>query len=357
MRLGRVALIAALGALVALVVASGVVAWLSVRGEEPVQPRARRRADAAGRGAGLARRIPRACRRLRHLPHRTGRPAVGRRPRCRDAVRQRLQLEPHARCEDRPRRLVGRRVLARPAQRPRRATGACSTRPFHIRTSPASPAAMPTRCSPICKACPPSIGRIAGTRLRFPVDTQVALALWRALYFRPEPYREDATPVGRMESRRLSGRGPRPLQRLSFGTQRARRHVRPARPARRPDPGAELVRALARFAARSGRRRLAARRGRAPAEGRRRQAGLRHGADERGRRQEHAIPERRRRRGDGGLSAIAAGTGERDGCRRRRTSTGAEPVPSSTKITASAATARRAKACPAPTRRWPAAAP
>jgi hypothetical protein len=47
------------------------------------------------------------------------------------------------------------------------------------------------------------------------------------------------------------------MQRLPLGAQRARRDPRHARPAGRPDPGAELVRAVARVAARGERRRLA----------------------------------------------------------------------------------------------------
>ena len=67
--------------------------------------------------------------------------------------------------------------------------------------------------------------------------------------------------LGRVEPRRLPGRGPGPLQRLPLGAQRARRDPRHARPAGRPDPGAELVRAFADVAARSERRRLAEARG------------------------------------------------------------------------------------------------
>ena len=44
---------------------------------------------------------------------------------------------------------------------------------------------MPTRCSPTCRACRRWRSRIASTSLSFPFGTQAALAVWRALYFRP----------------------------------------------------------------------------------------------------------------------------------------------------------------------------
>jgi hypothetical protein len=109
-----------------------------------------------------------------------------------------------------------------------------------------------------------------------------------------------------VESRRLPCRGPGPLQRLPLGAQRARRDPRHARPARRPDPGAELVRAFARVAARSERRRLAEARGGAAAQDRDRPSGLRHGTDERRGAEQHPAPERCRPGGDGDLPAGAA---------------------------------------------------
>ena len=53
-----------------------------------------------------ARRVPRARRQLHRLPHRARRRAVCRRPGDRDAVRQRLRAQPHARRRDRPGPLV-----------------------------------------------------------------------------------------------------------------------------------------------------------------------------------------------------------------------------------------------------------
>ena len=50
---------------------------------------------------------------------------------------------------------------------------------------------MPTRCSPTCRACRRWCSRTASTRLAFPFGTQAALAVWRALYFRPAVHVDD----------------------------------------------------------------------------------------------------------------------------------------------------------------------
>ena len=76
---------------------------------------------------------------------------------------------------------------------------------------------MPTRCSPTCRACRRSRSRTGRTRSRFPFDhAGGARGLARAV-LSPGPHVDDPARVGRMESRRLPGRGPRPLQRLPLG--------------------------------------------------------------------------------------------------------------------------------------------
>jgi hypothetical protein len=76
--------------------------------------------------------------------------------------------------------------------------------------------------------------------LRFPFGTQAALAVWRALYFRPAAHVDD--PARSPEW----NRGAYLVEGLATAmpatrAQRARRDPRHARPAGRPDPGAELV--------------------------------------------------------------------------------------------------------------------
>ena len=171
--------------------------------------------------------------------------------------------------------LVGRRVLARPAQRPlARRAPALSGLPvpeLHPRVArrcrrdvrlPAEPAAG-------------GASRTGRTRSRFPFDTQAALAVWRALFFRPAASVDDPTALA------PSGTAAPTWSRASAIATPATRAQRPRRDAaarstcRRPDPGAELVRAFARVAARGRRRRLAEARGRAPAQDRRLGARLR----------------------------------------------------------------------------------
>ena len=59
--------------------------------------------------------------------------------------------------------------------------------------------------------------------LRFPYDTQAALAVWRALFFTPGVYEADQRQVRRVEPRQLPGARTGPLQRLSRRPQRVRR--------------------------------------------------------------------------------------------------------------------------------------
>ena len=178
--------LAALGMLVALV---GVVAWLNLLGEERLGPpaaarRRQRRPPRARRGAHPGRR-------LHQLPHRARRRALRRRPGDRDAVRQRLRVEPHPRPGHRPRPLVGRRVLARSAPRP------LEERAAALSGVPVSE--LHTRVAGRCRRdvrlpAEPAGGGAAEPRAhasRFPFGTQAALAVWRALYFRPAVHVDD----------------------------------------------------------------------------------------------------------------------------------------------------------------------
>ena len=268
MSLRRVLGIAGLAALGALVALAGVVAWLNLLGEErlgPTPPRARRRAPSCWRAA---KRSPAPATAPAATPRAAAR-FLRRRPGDRDAVRQRLCVEPHPRPGHRPRQLVGRRVLARPAPRPLEERAAAlsgvSVSELHPRVA--------SRCRrDVRLPAEPAGGGAAEPRAHARLSVRHAggaRRLARALLPPGGPCRRSG-PLGRMESRRLPGRGPGPLQRLPLGAQRARRDPRHARPARRPDPGAELVRAFAGVAARSERRRLAEARGRAAAQDRRR---------------------------------------------------------------------------------------
>ncbi len=64
------------------------------------------------------------------------------------------------------------------------------------------------------RSVPPAATPNLAHKLRFPYDTQAALAVWRALSFTPGTFVPDPAQAGRMEPRRLPGRGPGPLHRL-----------------------------------------------------------------------------------------------------------------------------------------------
>ena len=55
--------------------------------------------------------------------------------------------------------------------------------------------------------------------LAFPFNLRPLMAGWNALFHQPGTFQPDADEIGDMESRRLSGRGPRPLRRLPFAAQ------------------------------------------------------------------------------------------------------------------------------------------
>jgi mono/diheme cytochrome c family protein len=192
MRLGRVALVGALVALLALVVASGGVAWLNVRGEEPVEPRATgapMSLDAAqvARGEYLVRAGD--CGTCHTEPG--GPPWAG------------------GRAVETP---FGNVYSSNLTPDAKTGLGAWSADQFwralhngrggdgHL-LYPAFPYPNFTRVTrsdadamfAYLQSLPAVDRPNRRHTLRFPVDTQAALALWRALYFRPEPYREDAS--------------------------------------------------------------------------------------------------------------------------------------------------------------------
>ena len=96
--------------------------------------------------------------------------------------------------------------------------------------------------------------------LRFPYDSQVALAVWRALFFRPGTLR--ARPARARPNGTAAPTSCAASATATPATAAATCSARPASKlelARRPDPDAELVRAVAGLAARGRRGRLGAR--------------------------------------------------------------------------------------------------
>ena len=120
--------------------------------------------------------------------------------------------------------------------------------------------------------------------LDFPFDQAAALAVWRALFFRPGHFEPDPARTASWN------RGAYLVETLGHcnacHSQRnaLRRDPRTVRSGRRPDPDPELVCALAQGRRRGRRRRLAGRPDRRPAQERGRAARLRAGTDGRGRR-------------------------------------------------------------------------
>ena len=101
--------------------------------------------------------------------------------------------QPDARCAHRHRRLDADRLPPRAAQRPlaRRpaALSGLSLRQLHAASAPR----MPTRSSPSCAACRRWPSRTGRMRCAFPTTRRLALAVWRALYFRPGRFEPQAT--------------------------------------------------------------------------------------------------------------------------------------------------------------------
>ena len=112
--------------------------------------------------------------------------------------------------------------------------------------------------------------------------------------------------AGRVEPRRLPGRGPGPLHRLPRHAQRAGRHRGEAGPLGRADPGRELVCAFAEREARGRRRGLGHAARRRAAQERHLAARLGDGPDGRRGLPQHPAPERGRPERDGGVPQAVA---------------------------------------------------
>ena len=161
-----------------------------------------------------------------------------------DPVRHDLHLQHHARSGDRHRQVERGRFLQDHAHRPfpgwRADLSGDAVRVLHqgharrqrrdLRLSALDPAGEPEE----------QAARAALSLRQPPAHPRLAHAVLPRGRVQARPDQ-----VGGMESRRLSGRGPRPLRHVPFADQRARRHLAIGRLQGRPDPDAELVRAVA----------------------------------------------------------------------------------------------------------------
>ena len=189
---------------------------------------ARDRADRAARCLGLfgrdhrARPATRRARRLRGLPHLGERHPQRRRQAAADAVRHDLLDQHHARCRNRNRRMVLSRLRTRDAR------GHSSRRPASLSGVSLHAFRQDHRRRHAGALCL-SDGAVAGARGDAAecarVSVQPAPADGGMECAVPQAQRVPARPdqIRDMESRRLSGRRPRPLQRLPFAAQCARR--------------------------------------------------------------------------------------------------------------------------------------
>ena len=232
-----------------------LVLFLNFRGQRQ-DPR-RAAAHAADGRKRRARRLPGARGQLHGLPHRARRRAVRGRPRHRDAFRHRVRGQPDAASGHRHRRAGRASTSGARCTRAARATAGCCTRPSPIPTTRGSRAPTPTRCTTTCAAwrrwtAPTRRTGCAGPTARRP--------RWRCggrCTSRPgAPRGRSHARSARMEPRRLPGARPGPLRRLPHRPQCAGREQRHDGSVGRPDPDAELVRAVAHLAGRGGRGRL-----------------------------------------------------------------------------------------------------
>ena len=157
-----------------------------------------------------------------------GRHAQRRRPRAGDAVRHDLLDQHHARRRDRHRRLVLSRLRARDARRAASRRAAALSRLSRTRILPRPSDADMQALYAYLMAQPAVRATAPANTLRLPVQpSPAACGLERAV----PPDRcvqARSREIRAVESRRLSRRGPRPLQRLPFAAQRARRRAAPA---------------------------------------------------------------------------------------------------------------------------------
>ena len=92
----------------------------------------------------------------------------------------------------RPRRRGAATTSGAPCTTAARATGACSIPPFRIRTTRASTRADADAMFAYLKSLAPVVKQNRPHALRFPFDQPVALAVWRALFFRPAQFEADS---------------------------------------------------------------------------------------------------------------------------------------------------------------------
>ena len=176
--------------------------------------------------AGQAGRVSRPRRRLHRLPHRSRRQAVRRRAADADAVRHALFLQHHARPGDRHRQLDRRPVLRAHAHRALRPMAGCSIPPCRSRPTPRSRARIRTRSSPICARSRRCTQPNRPHDLRFPYNNRSLILGWRTLFFNEGEYKPRPVEIRRVEPRRLSRAGARPLLDVPHADQRARRQLR-----------------------------------------------------------------------------------------------------------------------------------
>ena len=200
-------------------------------------------------------RISRPRRRLHRLPHRARRQDLCRRPADEDAVRHALYLEHHARSANRHRHVDVRPVLPDDAQRafPGRRAGLSGDAVRLLHQGDARRQRRDLRLSALDPA-----GEAAQPPARSEISLQQPLADHRMAHAVLQGRRIQARSdqIGGLEPGRLSGRRPRPLRDVPHRDQRARRQFGIAGLRGRPDPDAELVRAVADLEQGSGPRRL-----------------------------------------------------------------------------------------------------
>ena len=171
--------------------------------------------SSAGRRPGdiiARRRISGPRRRLHRLPHRAGRHAVRRRPCHADAVRHALHLEHHARPRDRHRQVDRRPVLQDdahgpfPGRRPALSGDAvCLLHQGHARQDSDAIFAYLRSIPPVQQPNRPHDSA-------FPLQQPLADPRLAHAVLQRGRVQAGSEAIGRMESRRLSGRGPRPLR-------------------------------------------------------------------------------------------------------------------------------------------------
>ena len=87
------------------------------------------------------------------------------------------------------------------------------------------------------KTLPAVQGKVRDHDVPFPFNVRRTLGGWKFLFLDGKPFQPDPIKVRAVESRRVSGERPRPLRRMPFAAQSARRHRREAALRRRAESG------------------------------------------------------------------------------------------------------------------------